>query len=130
MLRTPRSSRSMLAGSSLSGVRLPCVARPPAQSRLGARKAVRVSAILDVAKTAFAKSNGAKPDSKIEVDDGCLPEEIRNKMLYDLGTKSTTPDVAYRATALSVRQRLIDAFNKTQEFWRYGKRCTYLSWPC
>ena len=120
MLQSPRPSRSILRGTSFSGVRLPGVARGPAQTRTGPRKAVNVTAILDVAKAAFAQQNGAKVDPKIQVEISSLPQEIRSKLTYDLGTKSASPEAAYRATALSVRQRLIDAFNKTQEYWRYS----------
>ena len=105
MLQSPRPSRSILRGTSFSGVRLPGVARGPAQTRTGPRKAVNVTAILDVAKAAFAQQNGAKVDPKIQVEVSSLPQEIRSKLTYDLGTKSASPEAAYRATALSVRQR-------------------------
>ena len=130
VLRPPRASRSMIFGSSFAGTRLPGRGRLAASLRPDARQAVRVSAILDVAKTAFAQQNGAKVDSKIMVDAGKLPEEIRHKMTYDLGTKSTSPEIAYRATALSVRQRLIDAFNKTQDFWRWDRFRTRMYFGC
>lgn len=117
-LLSPKPSRSILRGSSFSGARLPGSSRVVSRRQSRSHIVVEVGAILDVAKTAFAQQNGAKVDSKLQVEVSSLPEEIRSKLTYDLGTNSTSPEVAYRATALSVRQRLIDAFNKTQEYWR------------
>lgn len=118
VMQGPNTSRSMLAGTSLSGCRLPLAPRRLMSGQHGRRCAIRTTAILDVAKTAFAQQNGAKVEARSPIEISNLPEEIRSKMTYDVGSNSTSPDIAYRATALSVRQRLINAFNRTQEYWR------------
>ena len=48
---------------------------------------------------------------------GDLSEDILRKA-KNIGALELGPAEAYRGTAQSVREHLIEAFNKTQEFWR------------
>ena len=48
---------------------------------------------------------------------GDLSEDILRKA-KNIGALELGPAEAYRGTAQSVREHLIEAFNKTQEYWR------------
>ena len=87
-----------------------------------ARKVLTVSPrsvaefVKDVAK-GRSGTNGSKP-LHLEEDDRGIEYDIVRKANFVVGSDDLVPEAAYRATALSVREHLIDAFNKTQKFWR------------
>ena len=69
-----------------------------------------------IAKTAY-KGN---PASGLELDVDTLQKDIRRKAEVIVGKTDATklsPQEAYRAVAWSVRDALLDAFFKTQEYW-------------
>lgn len=46
--------------------------------------------------------------------------DVANKLRYQFGKKTAdTPRDAYHGTAWSVRERLIDSFDKTHEYWKW-----------
>ena len=53
-------------------------------------------------------------------DPDSLEQDMLSKVAYTIGAnpKSLTARQAYRGLAWTVRERLIDAFNKTQEYWK------------
>ena len=73
-------------------------------------------AIADLVRTVTG-SNGSAV--KIPGGNGSIPAEVQQKLQYDIGVSGEVDGrLAYRGVALSVRQKLIDAFNKTQKYWR------------
>ena len=65
-------------------------------------------------KQADSSANGASVDS--------TKAEIIRKLEYIIGASKDDPKAkeAYQAVALSVREDLLERFNKTQEFWKYA----------
>lgn len=72
--------------------------------------------VKDIAKGP-SSTNGSKP-LRLEEDDRGIEYDIVRKANFVVGSDDLVPGAAYRATALSVREHLIDAFNKTQKSWR------------
>ena len=95
----------------------------PSHSRPLTRASKRRSTVLTRAVADFVKekpstgSNGAVP-VQLKVDESSLETDILRKANYVVGSEELEPFSAYRATALSVREHLIEAFNKTQKFWK------------
>ena len=54
----------------------------------------------------------------LESDKAGIGYDILRKANYVVGTEELDAQAAYRATALSVREHLIDNFNKTQKYWK------------
>ena len=77
---------------------------------------VQPQAIADLVKTVTGGNGTVKiPGSS----NGSIPAEVQQKLQYDIGVSGeVSGKLAYRGVALSVRQKLIDAFNKTQKYWR------------
>ncbi|GFR50336.1 hypothetical protein Agub_g12544 [Astrephomene gubernaculifera] len=76
------------------------------------RTALRVSAVAEADKTAAINKSGT---SSVPA----TTKDIENKLRYLFGRNEvSTPNDAYQGTAWSVRERLIDAFNKTHEHWK------------
>lgn len=59
-------------------------------------------------------------DYKPKDDDNAVQTDIVKKLAYVVGADahSVSDREAYQGVALSVRERLIERFNKTQEHWR------------
>lgn len=53
-------------------------------------------------------------------DPDSIEQDVLSKVSYTIGAdpKALTPKQAYRGLAWTVRERLIDSFNKTQEYWK------------
>ena len=97
----------------------------PRAGRTAHRRACQPRAIADLVKQVTG-SNGSAV--KIPGGNGSIPAQVQEK-LHDMGaTGEVDGKLAYRGVALSVRQRLIDAFNKTQKYWRCSSRLPCL-WP-
>ena len=76
------------------------------------RQQAQPQAVADLVKTVTGAGNG-------KVKGNGITREVQEKISYDIGNSAEVSDkLAYRGVALSVRQRLIDAFNKTQKYWR------------
>ncbi|GLC52978.1 Transcription factor [Pleodorina starrii] len=75
------------------------------------RRALHVAAVAEAEKTAATTRGGAASVP--------APVDIANKLRYLFGRNGdyTNAD-AYHGTAWSVREKLIDSFNKTHEHWR------------
>ena len=75
-------------------------------------------AIADFVKEKADVSSNGNGRVHLEVDEGSLETDIIRKANYVVGSEELEPFSAYRATALSVREHLIEAFNKTQKYWK------------
>ena len=103
----------MDGGSTLSGnLRPAALVRPTQQA---------ATAVLDISR----KSNGKEktvPMQLIQVQQQKqeAETEILRKIAYQVGVdaETVTAKQAYQGVAWTVRERLIDAFNKTQAYWR------------
>lgn len=73
--------------------------------------------VAEFVKDSAAGKNGSKPIS-LESDGSGVEYDILRKLNFVVGTEHADADTTYRATALSVREHLIDAFNKTQQYWK------------
>lgn len=73
--------------------------------------------VADFVKKKPAGSNGVGP-VHLDADGSSLERDIIRKANYVVGSEELEPFAAYRATALSVREHLIEAFNKTQKYWK------------
>ena len=53
-------------------------------------------------------------------DPESIEQDVLSKVSYTIGAdpKALTTKQAYRGLAWTVRERLIDSFNKTQEYWK------------
>lgn len=71
-----------------------------------------------VKEKSSTSSNGVRP-VHLDASGSSLQTDIIRKASYVVGSEELEPSSAYRATALSVREHLIEAFNKTQKFWKY-----------
>lgn len=73
-------------------------------------------------------------DYKPKDDDTAVQTDIVKKLAYVVGAdaQSVSDREAYQGVALSVRERLIERFNKTQEHWRCAvdPGCTLLKCRC
>lgn len=73
-------------------------------------------------------------DYKPKDDDTAVQTDIVKKLAYVVGAdaQSISDREAYQGVALSVRERLIERFNKTQEHWRCAvdPGCTLLKCRC
>lgn len=65
-----------------------------------------------------AKDNGVGEKESESCLHGDLAKDIIRKA-RNIGALELAPADTYRGTAQSVREHLIDAFNKTQKFWKY-----------
>ena len=83
-------------------------------------------AVLDILKPKQAGSNGAV---KLEGDEVAVQADIKRKLDYVVAASKVDAKAAYRGTALSVREYLIDSFNKTQQYWRCACVSFWLSLP-
>ena len=83
-------------------------------------------AVLDTLKPKQAGSNGAV---KLEGDEAAIQADIKRKLDYVVAASKVDAKAAYRGTALSVREHLIDSFNKTQQYWRCACALRELSLP-
>ena len=79
---------------------------------------MKVSNVAEFVKNVAKGSNGAKASTKLEGDGAGVERDIVRKLNYVVGKEEVDPKTAYQATALSVREHLIDGFNKTQKYWR------------
>ena len=115
--------------SSVSGTRLfdqSLVGRPLSSSRHvsvapSRPRCVRPRGVAEFVKEAVTGGNGKQNGAftvSLENDTSGVEHDIVRKAHFVLGKTDLDPKAAYRATALSVREHLIDAFTKTQEYWR------------
>lgn len=107
------SSSTQLFGSALSQALRPASLNRPLQQR--------VTAVADTKR----KTNGkAKPVPmeliRVQQQKEEAETEILRKIAYQVGVdaETVTAQQAYQGVAWTVRERLIDAFNKTQAYWR------------
>mmetsp|Transcript_21955 Transcript_21955/g.37564 ORF Transcript_21955/g.37564 Transcript_21955/m.37564 type:complete len:868 (-) Transcript_21955:290-2893(-) len=96
----------------------PCSTNSVAQSRRASRAPLAVRAIAEPPVKASVKGqNGA-----VSARGAAVADDIATKLKYVFGKHAPTTDLAlrdaYLGTAWSVRERLIDSFDKTQEHWR------------
>ena len=99
-------------GHSFFGRPVTCCGRVQS-SRTSLRPQAQPQAVADLVKSVTGAGNG-----KVKGSSG-IAREVQEKIAYDIGTPAEVDDkLAYRGVSLSVRQRLIDAFNKTQKYWR------------
>ena len=108
---------------SLQGTRIkmqsPCLRarkfRPMAQALPGNPK-VQAAVVTDRPKTGPSKDLSNGPSGQR----GNAASDIVQKLQYVVGadTHSINAREAYQGVAWSVRERLIEQFNKTQEYWR------------
>ena len=68
-------------------------------------------------KAPGGNGNGAS-SLGLESDQAGIGYDIMRKANYVVGKEELDPSTAYRATSLSVREHLIDSFNKTQKYWK------------
>ena len=68
-------------------------------------------------KSSPSNGNGAQA-ANLEQDKAGIGSDILRKANYVVGKEDLDTQTAYRATALSVREHLIDSFNKTQKYWK------------
>ena len=100
-------------GHSFVGRPVTCCGRVQSR-RPSLRQQAQPQAVADLVKSVTGAGNG-----KVKGSGKGIAKEVQEKIAYDIGTSAEVSDkLAYRGTALSVRQRLIDAFNKTQKYWR------------
>lgn len=91
---------------------------PTATARKARRQRLPAQAVADFVKEkATSGRNGAGP-VHLDADGSSLERDIIRKANYVVGSEELEPFSAYRATALSVREHLIEAFNKTQKYWK------------
>ena len=110
------SSRRVLAPSvsrSLVGRQSTPLCLRPASRRNG----VKTQAVQAPAKRELPTKG---LDYKPKDDDTSVQTDIVKKLAYVVGAsaQSVSEREAYQGVALSVRERLIERFNKTQEHWR------------
>ena len=102
--------RSVAGSSALTSTRAARPLRPAA---------IRVTAIAaPVARPKIAYKGD--PSKALEVDAESCAKDIRKKAEVTVGAPDSTKlsdEEAYRATAWSVREKLFDAFFKTQKYW-------------
>lgn len=108
-----RLNEGSLSGASLSAGRRSLTR--PARPNL----VIRSQGVAFV-KDAVTGGNGkhGSQSVRLEEDGQGIEYDIVRKANYVVGSEDLDPQAAYRATALSVREHLIDAFNKTQRYWR------------
>ena len=82
------------------------------------RQAVSPQAVADFVKEKTSVGSNGNGRIHLEVDESSLETDIVRKANYVVGSEDLEPFSAYRATALSVREHLIEAFNKTQKYWK------------
>ena len=91
---------------------------PKATLRAARRRRLSTHAVADFVKEKpKSGSNGVAP-VRLDADGSSLEKDIIRKANYVVGSEELEPSSAYRATALSVREHLIEAFNKTQKYWK------------
>jgi len=107
----------------LGSLRSAALGRPAKQTVLAPRSkrtnGVHTMAIGNLVKPASGKDtkqNGSQGQSDLCLH-GDLSEDILRKA-RNIGALDLGPADTYRGTAQSVREHLIEAFNKTQEYWR------------
>lgn len=82
------------------------------------RSALNVRSVADFVKEKPSVGSNGAGRVHLEVDESSLETDIIRKANYVVGSEEMEPSAAYRATALSVREHLIEAFNKTQKYWK------------
>lgn len=86
------------------------------------RSTIRPQAILEKMNKGSAKRDLPTKgiDYKPQDNSNAVQADILKKLAYVVGADShaVTDRQAYQGVALSVRERLIERFNKTQEHWR------------
>lgn len=86
------------------------------------RSTLRPNAILEKLGIGSDTSKGtAGIDYKPQDNSNAVQTDIIKKLAYVIGANanSATDREAYQGVAFSLRERLIERFNKTQEHWRY-----------
>ncbi len=107
------SSSSQFAGSVLS--------RNLRSASLSNHTQQRVSAVLDTGRKTNGKTKPVPMDLiQVQQQKQEAETEILRKIAYQVGVDADTVTAhqAYQGVAWTVRERLIDAFNKTQAYWR------------
>ena len=114
----PPSASSALVGRPVAGA-----SRVRSASR---RSYVRPSAVLEkLGKTPAKRDLPTKGlDYKPKDNGNAVQTDIVKKLEYVVGADAhaVSDRQAYQGVAWSVRERLIERFNKTQEHWRYAAR--------
>ncbi len=109
-----QSCPQVLGGSraSVQGTRVPLsAARGPARGRVSHTSRAIAEPPAKPAPSAMPGANGSSASH--------ASNEIVNKLKYQFGKQANyNAKDAYHGTAWSVRERLIDAFDKTHEHWK------------
>ena len=108
--------QSRIGGQVIPKTRVTQGQKAVASSRFGRFK---VCSVLDIEKSA-SKPKSIHLDYKPKNDVKSIEEDIVHNVEYTVGAdKLKVQDKqAYQAVAWSVRERLIEAFNITQEYWK------------
>ena len=117
----PTVSRSLVGRSTTA----PQALRPACR-----RSALKTYAVLEK----LEKKSGTRDlptkglDFKPKNDDNAVQTDILKKLAYVVGADAhaVSDRQAYQGVAFSVRERLIERFNKTQEHWRCAASNCYL----
>lgn len=80
--------------------------------------AVVTRSIADIVKEKPSTGSNGVGRIQLKDDERSLETDIVRKANYVVGSEELEPFSAYRATALSVREHLIEAFNNTQRYWK------------
>ena len=99
----------------LGGQRCPL---PKATALAPKRQRLPTQAVADFVKEKPTSGRNGVAPVRLDADGSSLEKDIVRKANYVVGSEELEPFSAYRATALSVREHLIEAFNKTQKYWK------------
>ncbi|CAL5225473.1 g8295 [Coccomyxa viridis] len=101
----------------------PAVALPTRRQALHFRRRCNTQAILEKAREIVSPSNGASSTSRPSKDPSSVQADVLQNLEFVVGAPSNKipngldAKSVYRGVAASVREHLIDAFNRTQDYW-------------
>lgn len=116
----PSASRCLVGRSSVSHSLRPACRRSPLKTYAVLEKMDKKSAKRDLPTKGL--------DYKPKDNDNAVQTDILKKLAYVVGADAhaVSDRQAYQGVAFSVRERLIERFNKTQEHWRCAASNYYL----